>query len=173
MPRRLKRPVCILCDVAKPKVLAKRKAYATSCLFAIWYLLSFGYNIYFKQALNLAPAGTTGSIQMAGGILYVFVLPLCLGGVRSVPSVCRKDVNGSCQLLFFIHWFALALRQHGSPCSFLTNIDKASEPSVSAALTALGGWTSRNCWGGTCAGFRIDISHGRVSTTPRSRILEY
>lgn len=128
-------------------ILKKRKNYAIACLFALWYFLSVGFNIYSKKALNIAPslAWTTAALQMAGGLL-AYVFPIWLSGLRRAPRLSRDEVRRllPVALLHSLVHIGGVVSMGAGAVSF-TYIVKASEPAVSAAIFALSGdflyWT--------------------------------
>lgn len=124
----------------KAETLRKKKTLNTGILFVLWYVFSVFYNIFSKTSLNLAPslAWTTATLQMSLGLLYV--LPLWLSGLRKRPKVSPKDIV---RLLPVAILHALVhiggVVSMGAGAVSFTYIVKASEPAVSAILSALTG----------------------------------
>ena len=124
----------------KAKILHKKKLYNTGYLFALWYVFSVAYNIFSKNALNMAPslAWTTATLQMSLGLSYV--LPLWGSGVRDQPTLSRSDLI---RLLPVSVLHALVhiggVVSMGAGAVSFTYVVKASEPAVSAVLAALTG----------------------------------
>jgi len=109
----------------------------TGSFFALWYLFNIGYNIYNKKALNaMAIPWTMALLQLFVGIPYVMIL--WLTGLRKAPKVSRDNVK----TLFPIAMGHLgthigAVISLGAGAVSFTHIVKASEPAVSAVLSAL------------------------------------
>jgi solute carrier family 35 protein E1 len=105
--------------------------------FALWYALNIGYNIYNKKALNLVPLPwTLATIQMFAGIPYV--LFMWLTGLRKPPKLSTENVktltpSALCHLGTHIG----AVLSLGAGAVSFTHIVKASEPVVSAAMSAV------------------------------------
>lgn len=124
----------------KVAILHKKKMYNTGYLFALWYVFSVLYNIFSKNALNMAPtlAWTTATLQMSLGLTYV--LPLWGSGVRDQPRLSQSDLM---RLLPVSMLHALVhiggVVSMGAGAVSFTYVVKASEPAVSAALAALSG----------------------------------
>ena len=115
-----------------------KRLLANTIYFSLWYVLSIGYNIYSKKALNLAPglAWTTAWFQMALGIFYV--LPLWMLGIRKAPKLTKDDIKNYLPvgiLHSLVHVGGVVSMSAGA-VSF-TYIVKASEPAVSALLSAV------------------------------------
>lgn len=122
----------------KSAILKKKKKIKIASLFALWYILSVGYNIFSKRVLNLAPelAWTTAWLQMALGLLYVG--PMWLSGMRVKPELTKGEIVGLLPIAFLhtlVHVGGVLSMSAGA-VSF-TYIVKASEPAISAALSAL------------------------------------
>jgi solute carrier family 35 protein E1 len=124
----------------KSTLLHKKKFIATSYLFALWYVFSIAYNIFSKNALNLAPslAWTTATLQMSLGLAFVF--PLWKSGVRQQPELVRSDLVRllPVAILHSLVHIGGVVSMGAGAVSF-TYIVKASEPAVSASLAALTG----------------------------------
>mmetsp|Transcript_7155 Transcript_7155/g.14124 ORF Transcript_7155/g.14124 Transcript_7155/m.14124 type:complete len:398 (+) Transcript_7155:70-1263(+) len=124
----------------KAKILHKKKLYNTSYLFALWYVFSVAYNIFSKNALNMAPSlpWTTATMQMSLGLSYV--LPLWGSGVRDQPTLSRSDLLRllPVSILHALVHIGGVVSMGAGAVSF-TYIVKASEPAVSAVLAALTG----------------------------------
>merc|ERR1719271_2043220 len=105
--------------------------------FMLWYVLNIGYNIYNKQALNALPLPWTfGLIQMFAGIPYVAFM--WATGLRTPPKVSFDNVvtltpSAVCHLGTHIG----AVLSLGAGAVSFTHIVKASEPVVSAAMSAV------------------------------------
>ncbi|CAJ1958906.1 unnamed protein product [Cylindrotheca closterium] len=120
--------------------LKRKKMINTSYLFIMWYVFSVLYNIFSKAALNLAPdlAWTTATLQMSLGLLYV--IPLWLTGLRKKPDISPKDTVRllPVAILHSLVHIGGVVSMGAGAVSF-TYIVKASEPAVSAILSALTG----------------------------------
>jgi solute carrier family 35 protein E1 len=107
-------------------------------LFGLWYALNIGYNIYNKKVLNLAPELTWWAawFQMAMGLLLV--LPAWGSGLRKPPKVNKSDVKTlmPVALLHSLVHIGGVVSMGAGAVSF-AHIVKASEPAVSAGLSAL------------------------------------
>jgi len=107
-------------------------------LFALWYALNIGYNIYNKRVLNMAPAltYTTGFLQLLIGLVYV--LPLWGLGLRKKPEVSNEELKALLPLaLCHLGTHLGAIVSLGAGAVSFTHIVKAAEPAVSAALSAV------------------------------------
>jgi solute carrier family 35 protein E1 len=109
----------------------------TGSFFALWYLFNIGYNIYNKKALNAMPLPwTLATIQLFAGIPYVALL--WATGLRKAPKLSTDNVK----TLFPVAMGHLgthigAVISLGAGAVSFTHIIKASEPVVSAALSAV------------------------------------
>mmetsp|Transcript_10192 Transcript_10192/g.30832 ORF Transcript_10192/g.30832 Transcript_10192/m.30832 type:complete len:371 (-) Transcript_10192:107-1219(-) len=109
----------------------------TGSFFALWYLFNIGYNIYNKKALNALPMPwTLATLQLFAGIPYVLLL--WLTGLRKAPKLSTDNVK----TLFPVAMGHLgthigAVISLGAGAVSFTHIVKASEPVVSAALSAV------------------------------------
>ncbi|KAJ8611864.1 hypothetical protein CTAYLR_005821, partial [Chrysophaeum taylorii] len=109
----------------------------TGSFFALWYLFNIGYNIYNKKALNAMPIPwSMATLQLFVGIPYVMILWLV--GLRKAPKMSPDNVK----TLFPIAMGHLgthigAVISLGAGAVSFTHIVKASEPVVSAVLSAL------------------------------------
>jgi solute carrier family 35 protein E1 len=122
----------------KSAILQKKKKIKIASLFALWYVLSVGYNIFSKRVLNLAPelAWTTAWLQMALGLLYVG--PMWLSGVRVKPELTKGEIVRLLPIAFLhtlVHVGGVI--SMGAGAVSFTYIVKASEPAISAAISAL------------------------------------
>jgi solute carrier family 35 protein E1 len=122
----------------KSAILQKKKKIKIASLFALWYILSVGYNIFSKRVLNLAPelAWTTAWLQMALGLLYVG--PMWLSGMRVKPELTKGEIVRLLPIAFLhtlVHVGGVI--SMGAGAVSFTYIVKASEPAISAALSAL------------------------------------
>lgn len=122
----------------KVKILYKKKAYNVGYLFALWYILSIAYNVLSKRVLNMAPelAWTAAWFQMACGLLYV--CPQWMGGLRAKPELSKDDIARllPVSILHSLVHVGGVVSMGAGAMSF-TYIVKASEPAVSAALSAV------------------------------------
>lgn len=122
----------------KVNAFQKKRFVAVTIYFALWYVLSIGYNIYSKKALNLAPelAWTTAWYQMALGLFYV--VPLWIAGIRKAPRLTKQDIKAYVPvgLLHSLVHVGGVVSMSAGAVSF-TYIVKASEPAVSAILSAV------------------------------------
>lgn len=105
--------------------------------FALWYGLNIGYNIYNKKTLNALPLPwTIATFQLFAGIPYV--LALWLTGVRVAPKLSRENIkNLTPSALCHLGTHVGAVLSLGAGAVSFTHIVKASEPVVSAALSAV------------------------------------
>jgi len=109
----------------------------TGSFFALWYLFNIWYNIYNKKALNaMNIPWTMATLQLFVGIPYVFLL--WATGLRKTPKLSGDNVK----TLFPIAMGHLgthigAVISLGAGAVSFTHIVKASEPAVSAVLSAL------------------------------------
>jgi solute carrier family 35 protein E1 len=109
----------------------------TGSFFALWYLFNIGYNIYNKKALNAMPLPwTLATVQLFAGIPYVALL--WATGIRKAPKLSTDNVK----TLFPVAMGHLgthigAVISLGAGAVSFTHIIKASEPVVSAALSAV------------------------------------
>lgn len=105
--------------------------------FALWYALNIGYNIYNKKALNLVPLPwTLATIQLFAGIPYVMLL--WLTGARVAPKLSTENVKNLLpSALCHLGTHVGAVLSLGAGAVSFTHIVKASEPVVSAALSAI------------------------------------
>jgi solute carrier family 35 protein E1 len=119
--------------------LRRKRKIAVACYFALWYALSVAYNIYAKKALLLAPtlAWTSAWLQLPIGLLYV--IPQWWSGLRKPPRDFdfqdAKRLIPIALLHSLVHVGGVVSMSAGA-VSF-TYIVKASEPAVSAGLSAL------------------------------------
>jgi len=109
----------------------------TGSFFALWYLFNIGYNIYNKQALNALPIPwTMALLQLFVGIPYCFTL--WLTGLRKAPKLSTADVKTLIPIsLGHLGTHIGAVISLGAGAVSFTHIIKASEPVVSAALSAV------------------------------------
>ena len=109
----------------------------TGSFFALWYMFNIGYNIYNKRALNVFPMPwTIATFQLFAGIPYVLLL--WSTGVRKTPKLTQDNLK----TLFPVACGHLgthigAVISLGAGAVSFTHIVKASEPVVSAALSAV------------------------------------
>ena len=109
----------------------------TGSFFALWYLFNIGYNIYNKKALNaLALPYSMATLQLAVGIPYVMLL--WLTGLRKAPKMSVDNVKTLIPVsLGHLGTHIGAVVSLGAGAVSFTHIVKASEPVVSAALSAV------------------------------------
>lgn len=105
--------------------------------FGLWYALNVGYNVYNKKALNVLPLPwTIAAVQLFAGIPYV--LALWMTGLRVAPELTSENVkNLSPSALCHLGTHVGAVLSLGAGAVSFTHIVKASEPVVSAALSAI------------------------------------
>merc|ERR1711988_288227 len=105
--------------------------------FGLWYALNIGYNVYNKKVLNAVPLPwTLATIQLFAGLPYVAVL--WLTGLRKAPKLSVANVktltpSAICHLGTHVG----AVLSLGAGAVSFTHIVKASEPVVSAIMSAL------------------------------------
>ena len=109
----------------------------TGSFFALWYLFNIGYNIYNKKALNALPIPyTMAFLQLAVGIPYV--MALWVTGLRAAPKMSVDNVKTLIPVsLGHLGTHIGAVVSLGAGAVSFTHIVKASEPVVSAALSAV------------------------------------
>jgi solute carrier family 35 protein E1 len=105
--------------------------------FGLWYALNIGYNIYNKKALNLVKLPwTMALIQLFAGIPYVMLL--WATGLRKAPVLNRENIkNLTPSALCHLGTHVGAVLSLGAGAVSFTHIVKASEPVVSALLSAV------------------------------------
>ena len=119
--------------------LHRRKRIRLGILFAMWYSLSVAYNIFSKKVLNAAPqaAWTAAFFQMFLGFL-LYVGPLWASEWRVMPRLSKSDWR---KLAPVAAWHSLVhvggVVSMGAGAVSFTYIVKASEPAISAALSAV------------------------------------
>ena len=122
---------------AEPEKDGIMETLTTGSFFALWYLFNIGYNIYNKKALNALPIPyTMAALQLFVGIPYCFAL--WLTGLRKAPKLSAENVK----TLFPVSLGHLgthigAVVSLGAGAVSFTHIIKASEPVVSAGLSAV------------------------------------
>jgi len=109
----------------------------TGSFFALWYLFNIGYNIYNKKALNALPIPwTMALLQLFVGIPYCFAL--WLTGIRKAPKLSQENIKTLVPVsLGHLGTHIGAVISLGAGAVSFTHIVKASEPVVSAALSAV------------------------------------
>merc|ERR1719352_1411842 len=109
----------------------------TASFFALWYLFNIGYNIYNKKALNALPIPWTIALfQLAVGIPYAALL--WVTGLRKAPKLSVDNVKTLIPVsLGHLGTHIGAVVSLGAGAVSFTHIVKASEPVVSAALSAV------------------------------------
>jgi len=122
---------------AEPEEGGMKETLTTGSFFALWYLFNIGYNIYNKKALNALPIPyTMAALQLLVGIPYVAAL--WATGLRKAPSLSTDDVKKLIPVsLGHLGTHIGAVVSLGAGAVSFTHIIKASEPVVSAALSAL------------------------------------
>lgn len=105
--------------------------------FALWYALNIGYNIYNKKALNIVDLPwTMALIQLFAGIPYVMLL--WATGLRKAPVLNKENIkNLTPSALCHLGTHVGAVLSLGAGAVSFTHIVKASEPVVSALLSAV------------------------------------
>mmetsp|Transcript_58156 Transcript_58156/g.161066 ORF Transcript_58156/g.161066 Transcript_58156/m.161066 type:complete len:264 (-) Transcript_58156:54-845(-) len=105
--------------------------------FGLWYALNIGYNIYNKKALNIVDLPwTMALIQLFAGIPYVMLL--WATGLRKAPVLTKENIkNLTPSALCHLGTHVGAVLSLGAGAVSFTHIVKASEPVVSALLTAV------------------------------------
>merc|ERR1719331_3064846 len=127
--------------VPEPEPEAKQdgimETITTGSFFALWYLFNIGYNIYNKKALNALPIPyTMAALQLLVGIPYVAVL--WATGLRKAPKLSVDNVKTLIPVsLGHLGTHIGAVVSLGAGAVSFTHIIKASEPVVSAGLSAL------------------------------------
>jgi solute carrier family 35 protein E1 len=148
LPRLAKLPCMMADEAAEPapaEVVAAPAAeedgmfetLKTGSFFALWYLFNIGYNIYNKKALNALPIPyTMAFLQLAVGIPYV--MALWVTGLRAAPKMSVDNVKTLIPVsLGHLGTHIGAVVSLGAGAVSFTHIVKASEPVVSAALSAV------------------------------------
>ena len=109
----------------------------TGSFFALWYMFNIGYNIYNKRALNVFPMPwTIATFQLFAGIPYVLLL--WSTGVRKTPKLTQDNLKTLFPVaLGHLGTHIGAVISLGAGAVSFTHIVKASEPVVSAALSAV------------------------------------
>jgi len=115
---------------------ALQETMVTGSFFALWYLFNIGYNIYNKKALNALPIPyTMAALQLLVGIPYCFVL--WATGLRKAPKLSKDNIKTLIPVsLGHLGTHIGAVVSLGAGAVSFTHIIKASEPVVSAALSA-------------------------------------
>lgn len=105
--------------------------------FGLWYALNIGYNVYNKKALNAVPLPwTLATIQLFAGLPCVFVLWGL--GARKKPKLSFENVKTlTPSALCHLGTHVGAVLSLGAGAVSFTHIVKASEPVVSAIMSAL------------------------------------
>jgi solute carrier family 35 protein E1 len=109
----------------------------TGAFFGLWYLFNIGYNIYNKKALNALPIPySMAALQLFVGIPYVGLL--WATGLRKAPKLSTDNVKTLIPVsLGHLGTHIGAVVSLGAGAVSFTHIIKASEPVVSAALSAV------------------------------------
>jgi len=120
-----------------PKEDGVMETLKTGSFFALWYLFNIGYNIYNKKALNALPIPyTMAALQLFVGIPYVFAL--WLTGLRKAPKLSSDNIKTLVPVsLGHLGTHIGAVVSLGAGAVSFTHIIKASEPVVSAGLSAV------------------------------------
>jgi solute carrier family 35 protein E1 len=121
----------------EPKEDALMETLTTASFFGLWYLFNIGYNIYNKNTLNaLAIPYTMAALQLFVGIPYCAVL--WATGLRKAPKLSTDNVKTLIPVsLGHLGTHIGAVVSLGAGAVSFTHIIKASEPVVSAALSAV------------------------------------
>jgi len=143
-PARVHAPVMEDAAAAEPAKSSMVESLVTGGFFALWYLFNIGYNIYNKKALNALPIPyTMAALQLFVGIPYCFAL--WATGLRKAPKLSTENVKTLIPVsLGHLGTHIGAVVSLGAGAVSFTHIIKASEPVVSAALSAvmLGAYSS-------------------------------
>jgi len=109
----------------------------TGAFFALWYIFNIGYNIYNKKALNALPLPwTMALLQLFVGIPYCFAL--WATGLRKSPKLSMDNIKTLIPVsLGHLGTHIGAVISLGAGAVSFTHIIKASEPVVSAGLSAV------------------------------------
>jgi len=123
--------------VAEPEPDGILETLKTGSFFALWYLFNIGYNIYNKKTLNALPIPyTMATLQLFIGIPYV--MALWAANLRKAPELTKDEVKTLIPIsLGHLGTHIGAVVSLGAGAVSFTHIVKASEPVVSAALSAL------------------------------------
>jgi len=123
--------------VAEPESEGMMETLKTGAFFALWYLFNIGYNIYNKKALNALPIPwTMALLQLFVGIPYCFAL--WTTGLRKAPKLSMDNVKTLIPVsLGHLGTHIGAVISLGAGAVSFTHIIKASEPVVSAGLSAV------------------------------------
>ncbi len=121
---------------AAPKPDPIMETLTTAAYFGLWYFFNIGYNIYNKQALNALPLPyTMAALQLVVGIPYCFAL--WATGLRKTPKLSKADIKTLVPIsLGHLGTHIGAVLSFSAGAISFTHIIKASEPVVSAALSA-------------------------------------
>ena len=133
---RMATPPCMMADAAEAED-GMMETLKTASFFALWYLFNIGYNIYNKKALNALPIPyTQAALQLAVGVPYAFFL--WTTGLRKAPKLSADNVKTLIPVsLGHLGTHIGAVVSLGAGAVSFTHIVKASEPVVSAALSAV------------------------------------
>jgi solute carrier family 35 protein E1 len=114
-----------------------KETLVTGGFFALWYLFNIGYNIYNKKALNaMAIPWTMALLQLFVGIPYVAAL--WATGLRKAPKLTTDNIKTLVPVsLGHLGTHIGAVISLGAGAVSFTHIIKASEPVVSAGLSAV------------------------------------
>ena len=114
-----------------------KETLVTGGFFALWYLFNIGYNIYNKKALNaMAIPWTMALLQLVVGIPYVAAL--WATGLRKAPKLTTDNIKTLVPVsLGHLGTHIGAVISLGAGAVSFTHIIKASEPVVSAGLSAV------------------------------------
>ena len=129
--------VAVVEAVAPPKEDALFETLKTGSFFALWYLFNIINQIYNKKALNALPIPyTMAALQLFVGIPYCLLL--WTSGLRKTPKLSMANVRTLAPTaLLHLGTHLGAVVSLGAGAVSFTHIIKASEPVVSAALSAL------------------------------------
>ena len=124
-------------QLSKKEGRSLKKTLKVGSLFGLWYALNIGYNITNKRALNISPSlpWTVAFLQLFIGLFYV--MPTWLLKLRAKPELTTDEVKKliPVSLLHTLTHVGGVVSMGAGAVSF-SHIVKASEPAVSAALSA-------------------------------------
>lgn len=124
-------------DAETPAEGSMTESLTTGAFFALWYLFNIGYNIFNKKALNVLPMPyTIATLQLFVGIPYCFFL--WTTGLRKAPKLSTDNIKTLIPVsLGHLGTHIGAVISLSAGAVSFTHIVKASEPVVSAALSAV------------------------------------
>ena len=136
-PRKAEAPQIVMMAEAATDEGSLKETLTTGGFFALWYLFNIGYNIYNKKALNaMAIPWTMALLQLFVGIPYVAAL--WATGLRKAPKLTTDNIKTLVPVsLGHLGTHIGAVISLGAGAVSFTHIIKASEPVVSAGLSAV------------------------------------